>query len=279
LKKILAAGLALLVCITLWIFFSGGNAPAPSLYSRTWTGKAQGISYDREEFYRILQEMVNMGEKNMNIELSGFNMSLQELGKAISSAFSKTSDYYIKNSANYWEYDLKNQGGGISRADIRIFYQETGKQRNYVKRKAEDIAWKIIESDMSDIEKIKTVYEWVIKHVTYDGFYARHGGYHALKGKAVCQGYALLLYRMLEGLGYNSLIISGGDHMWNMVELDGKWYHLDATFDDIQEGLILKEHFINYANFLKSDQDMKKTGHTWSGTLYPKAPDSIASIY
>lgn len=274
-KKILATGLALLVCVTLWIFFSGGNSPAPALYSRTWTGKAEGISHDREEFYLILQEMVDKGEKDLKIELSGFNMSLQELGKAISAAFSKTSDYYIKNSANYWEYNLKNRQGGISRADIRIFYQETGKQRNYVKRKAEDIAWRIIESDMSDIEKIRTVYVWVIEHVTYDGFYARHGGYHALKGKAVCQGYALLLYSMLEGLGYNSLIISGGGHMWNMVELDGKWYHLDATFDDIQEGLIMKEHFINYANFLKSDLDMKKTGHTWSGTLFPEAGNSV----
>ena len=22
------------------------------------------------------------------------------------------------------------------------------------------------------------------------------------------------------------------DHAWNLVELDGKWYHLDATWDD-----------------------------------------------
>lgn len=277
-KKIFLPGIILILISAAWFFLIRHDLPQPILYRRTWTDHAIAFSSGKEDFCTILQEMIDKGESNLQIEVNGYRLSLSEVGNAISYAFQNNSDYYLKNSANYWEYDIHENSGGSLKVKIRIYYQETGKERNYVKRKAEKIAWNIIEPDMTDLERIRTVYEWIIRNVTYDRFYARHGGYHALKGKAVCQGYALLLYRMLEGLGFENIIVSGGNHMWNMIELDGSWYHLDATYDDLQEGILSKKHHLSYANFLKSDSDMEKTGHKWNKVKYPGAPRSFGVV-
>jgi hypothetical protein len=58
---------------------------------------------------------------------------------------------------------------------------------------------------------------------------------------AVCEGYAKAMKLLLDSAGIESLYISGtasnsdgssGPHAWNMARISGKWYYLDATFDD-----------------------------------------------
>jgi hypothetical protein len=82
---------------------------------------------------------------------------------------------------------------------------------------------------------------------------SRYGADDILRdGMAVCNGYALLLEALLTEAGFNALFVTGtirpehrsdittvggatltdGGHAWNMVQLDGQWYHLDATWDD-----------------------------------------------
>lgn len=127
---------------------------------------------------------------------------------------------------------------------------------------------------MSDPEKVKAVYDWVIQHVEYDTSFVRHGACHALRGRAVCQGYALLIYKMLKSLDIPSLVVNGGDHMWYMVFIEGKWYHLDSTYDDTPEGFLFRKKNTGYDNFLKGDIVMKRNHHVWNRSIYPPAPES-----
>ncbi len=56
-----------------------------------------------------------------------------------------------------------------------------------------------------------------------------------VRGEAVCEGYTRAMQLMLYEFGIRSTPVIGfthEPHMWNLVELDGKWYHLDLTFDD-----------------------------------------------
>lgn len=95
-------------------------------------------------------------------------------------------------------------------------------------------------------EKIKVIYDYVTSHVSYDYTYSKYDAYNALiNHTAVCQGYALLMYRMLSAAGLKTRIITGGNHAWNIVSIGGLWYNLDATWDAGMEG--------NYQYYLKSD--------------------------
>ena len=100
--------------------------------------------------------------------------------------------------------------------------------------------------DASDYEKIKAVYYYVCTHVTYDSgslydpdsdvYNAAGTIYNALiLGKAICSGYARLVERLLLELDVDCVYVSGNrseyniGHAWNVVELDGLYYILDAT--------------------------------------------------
>lgn len=95
----------------------------------------------------------------------------------------------------------------------------------------------------SDYEKISAIYSYVCQHVTYDSKHDADDSYKlkytayaaAINGTSVCQGYSVLLYRLLLEEGIDCRFISGTangeNHSWNIVKLGGKYYNLDATWD------------------------------------------------
>ena len=57
-----------------------------------------------------------------------------------------------------------------------------------------------------------------------------------VEGKAICAGYALILHQALLYTGIKSQYvcvhsIEGNGHAWNQIQIDGKWYNADPTWD------------------------------------------------
>lgn len=65
-----------------------------------------------------------------------------------------------------------------------------------------------------------------------------------IEGKAICVGYATILQEALKKVGIKSLIVTGlnkedkrrgktvvSGHAWNQVQINGKWYNADSTWD------------------------------------------------
>jgi len=96
----------------------------------------------------------------------------------------------------------------------------------------------IITSGMTDLQKEKAIHAWILKTVSYDFTLVNHSAYAGLVAphKTVCQGYALLMYKMLTQAGITTRIVSGTlngeSHAWNKVCIDGNGYNVDATNDD-----------------------------------------------
>lgn len=114
----------------------------------------------------------------------------------------------------------------------------------------------------SDYKKLLTVYNWMCANIRYDydnlndnTYYLKHSAYAAIvQKKAVCQGYALLLYRLALKMGIDCRIIvglgNGGNHAWNIVKLGSKYYNLDSTWD-----ASYKQAGYSYNFFLKSNKN------------------------
>lgn len=98
---------------------------------------------------------------------------------------------------------------------------------------------------MTPREEIKALHDYVVKNTAYDydNFLkdtvpemSRTVYGTLLEHKAVCQGYALTMNLLLELAGIESYYVTGvangGAHAWNVIVLDGVYYHLDATWDD-----------------------------------------------
>lgn len=48
----------------------------------------------------------------------------------------------------------------------------------------------------------------------------------------VCEGYSKAYQLLLNYFGIDNILVTGSSHAWNAVKLDGKWYQIDATWDD-----------------------------------------------
>lgn len=106
----------------------------------------------------------------------------------------------------------------------------------------------IITPDMTDEQKVKAIHDYLIYHADYYSGDINHrpGWSSAVKGvimehEGVCNSYALAFYTMATAEGIPCRVISGtatnsigstGLHAWNQVQLDGKWYYIDCTWDD-----------------------------------------------
>lgn len=92
-----------------------------------------------------------------------------------------------------------------------------------------------VTSGMSDYDIVKLFHDEIIRTCVYDTE-AVNNIYGAMVNKrSMCQGYAGAFLRLCNLTGIPAISITGSTdepHMWNMVNIDGEWYHIDLTWDD-----------------------------------------------
>ncbi|MFI3141885.1 MAG: hypothetical protein R3Y27_06210, partial [Clostridia bacterium] len=89
--------------------------------------------------------------------------------------------------------------------------------------------------DMSDFETIVFFHDYLILNAYYDTSLNIFDAYFILvENYGVCQAYAYAYKLLLNSAGIDCLYVSSTsmNHGWNLVELDGQWYHVDITWDD-----------------------------------------------
>lgn len=93
-----------------------------------------------------------------------------------------------------------------------------------------------IQPNMSDYDKALVLHDKLVSENSYnDDAIRKYCAYGALnESNSVCQGYALAYAYMLKKVGIKSHIVHSDtmNHVWNIVKIGGKWYHVDATWDD-----------------------------------------------
>jgi len=140
------------------------------------------------------------------------------------------------------------------------------------------------EPDMTDLEKAIAMHEYLGATCEYDRrLYsgnmpnASYTPYGVLVNKqAVCQGYALTYKLLMDKLGVECyMVISDNmDHAWNMVKIDGEYYHVDVTWD--AGSLIYLDSCVGHEYLFLSDDFIKTEGdhYDWKIT---KGSDVITS--
>ncbi|CAM3986657.1 transglutaminase [Paenibacillus alkaliterrae] len=228
--------------------------------------------------------------ERFSITYTGDKQELSDKMTEVIRAALKHDDYsaYILES---YIYTIRSWGNK-STISFEARYRESKEQTAVVDREVKKALAAILEQDMNDHEKIKAIHDWIVTNVEYDQSLTHYTAYAAvIRGEAVCQGYALLGYKMLKEAGIPVLIAEGtvntGEHAWNMVQLDGRWYHLDLTWDDPitkpAEGKkptapVVKssDGTIRYNYYLKTDGELR-ADHQWTKT-YPAADTKYADI-
>lgn len=156
---------------------------------------------------------------------------------------------------------------------FKVFYLYDQKEINDINTKVNGIINSIIKDNMDDTQKIKTIHDYIIDNAKYDvernltgnSNYKSYNAYGPLfQGFATCNGYTDLMAIFLTKMGFDNYKIattpeeisySATGHIWNAVNVDGKWLHLDLTWDDpvSNDG----KDYLFHTYFLKTTEEIK----------------------
>lgn len=171
-----------------------------------------------------------------------------------------------------------------SNGTIQFEYSDQKQSILKKKQKIDSTVNRIIKSkikkNMSDLEKVKAIHDYLVLTVQYDYQHYlnndvpkdSYGVYGALvNNTAVCDGYSKSMQLLLKRVGVQSIYVTGfgngESHSWNLVKINGKYYHVDATWDDPVPN---KTGVVNYNYFLLSNNQIRND-HSWNNNNYPTA--------
>ena len=132
------------------------------------------------------------------------------------------------------------------------------------------------KSDKREI--IKIIHDYIINSTKYDKdrtdhniiTYASNTAYGVLfEGYGICSGYADAMALFLNYYNIPNYKVASENHVWNAVYLDGKWYHLDLTWDDpiLSSG----EEVLDDTYFLITTEKLKEINdsqHRFDDTIF-----------
>ncbi len=198
--------------------------------------------------------------------------------------------FYLSPNKMFLNIETTTRGNTVS---YRV-YINSGNETNYLTD--EFTSKEQVESAIAQIEQvrdqilqnatgdtyhdIKMVHDYLVDTISYDSGLSKpyiYNIYGALVEKlCVCEGYARSMKYLLDSLNIPCTIVIGKgtnsegqteNHAWNYVEIEGKWYAIDATWDDpviIGNGTLSQS--FKYRYFLKGSNEMAKD-HTPSNTF------------
>lgn len=248
------------------------------------------VARDPDELAVLVTKQIDDGKKSANIyvanvsesEIANINRNICTINGSVSqySIIEKTRSgmkvkFKYEISDNYYVIDkyLNNKGIPGDRPQAVKLYE-----------KVVEILDKIIEDDMTDYEKELAIHDYIVTNCEY-GYtdYSRDYAYRAygclVQNKAVCNGYAESMSLLLTCAGVENKIVTGvgkGElHAWNQVCLDGKWYNVDATWDD---PLPDRKNYAGHKFFNVPDEIMDDD-HEWSESLANPCSDITYNYY
>lgn len=132
---------------------------------------------------------------------------------------------------------------------------------------ADSVLAEIINDDMSQREKSTAIFWWIKNTMTYSGFSPTgdwvSGAYDGLRmHRGDCYTYYSLSAELLNRAGFQTIEVirsRDNDHYWNLVNVDGDWYHFDPC-PTVTDGNVL---------LLRDSQLLPNRSHEFDHSLYP----------
>lgn len=252
--------MAVLMILIQLIFLCGSFTVKAAQYEKIYSLDDFYVKLSNQIFAHEIDMYYEVPDYNvvraiMNIDMEDYEYHYDEDNPLISGCY---LSYYIKYLNLYYS-------NGKLRVVIQFKYSKTEMDDHFAMMKELS---KELRGD-NDFDTVQKVHDYLIKNFEYDRktIYVNHTDIDGFKdNQMVCSGYSLAAYYLLNASGVHTRVITGyggegksdeRNHMWNMVELDGKWYNLDITWDDTNG------EWPAYNYFLKNDADF--VNHTRLG--------------
>ena len=220
---------------------------------------------DNQEVYvRELRDAMLQRKEKVQLKFKGSSNEVHEfVGAAIDQAF-LIDDPKNSSDFDYLRYCYKGteitiQGILDSYNITYVFnYNESLEETKQVDKTIARLLKSFDIQSLSEYDKVKMIHDYIITNAAYDVEVINNSAYdNLLLRNSVCQGYAMLFYKMALEAGMECRIITGTgkgvSHAWNIVKIGKEWYNIDCTWDDPVSSD--NRSHLEYNYFLKSNRE------------------------
>lgn len=240
---------------------------------------------NKEELINFIYFTLNSGttylERYIDINYTEYNNDINNLtlnnGEGFKEIIGILNNFvHPYNSSN----NIKLTYGGNYTLGITVNKAYNDEEINKINKIVNSVIEEKITNNTPPKEKIKIIHDYIIDNTEYDKLkyenkedttYKSNTAYGVLvEGFGTCNGYADAIAIFLDKLNIINYKISNDEHIWNLVYLDGIWYHLDLTWDDpISDMNINRDTY-----FLITTEVLEKLNdgtHNFDKTIYKEA--------
>lgn len=233
---------------------------------------------NRQDLLNIIYEAINSGEHSFVFYCpTEYEGCLKEIDKIASDQETLSDINNFVHPYNSFKH-IETKYDSFREVTIELTKNYTKKDIKEIDAKIDEAFNSLYDPNISQYENIKKLHDYIINNSKYDSErsdnniinYKSDIAYGPLiQGQALCGGYSDAMELFLEKMKVKSYKVSSAEHVWNAVELDGKWYNLDLTWDDpiTDTGADILQHtyFLIDTNKLK---EVATTQHTFNETIY-----------
>lgn len=174
------------------------------------------------------------------IELGKVQLSEAQIRIALMAALNDNPQvFWLANAYSY------GYGGGAT--SVQLYSAVSPSQCNIMIQQLNQkvsVVIAALPSGLSELDRELYLSDCLMKQCTYNtaaaadsSLWKAFNAYGALvEGSVVCEGYARSMQLLSSYAGLQCMLLTGQsdgvNHMWNVIRIDGNWYHLDNTWDD-----------------------------------------------
>lgn len=246
------------------------------MYVQNWTDDVSNRKELINYIYHIINTGVEYADGECTLEYSNCIKDLSEIAKDEKTLSIINNFVHPYNSFKTISFTYSDSGR-FSLSIEHIYSKEEITAINYiVDNKINDI----IKDNMTTEDKIRKVHDYIIDSTKYDTLktdnikddtFKSNTAYGVLvQGYGICSGYSDTMAIFLNKMGIDNYKISNDTHIWNLIYINGKWVHLDATWDDpISDRNLNRDTY-----FLISTEELEKLNdgtHSFDKSIYIEA--------
>lgn len=221
---------------------------------------------EEEEQEELEQVIVEACEDEGSADVGAYELTVEEMKELFFGLYyAGRLPWYTKMAFEY-SYDGKT---GVVKEFFPSSLEGEVDRALYEQRVQEALDVCVLDG-MSEYQIALALHDYLAEIGCYDETKTRRSGYDLLvHGTAVCSGYAAAYQDLLRRAGVDSYYVVSEEmnHGWNLVCIDGEWYHVDVTWDDATPDTY---GYVRHDYFLLTDEEISSgdKGHFgWDGNI------------
>lgn len=210
--------------------------------------KVSYVPYNKEDLIDIYFNVLNNGYNEFTFycpkEYKSCTKDVESIGN--DSKLMSNINNYVHPYNSFKTIKTKVSSNNEITLEIQKKYSE--EKINKINELVNNVISELDLNNIDDLTKIERIHNYILNHTVYDkntkNFDINSAYGSLIEGHAVCSGYADAFSIFMNIYKIPNIRVSSENHLWNLVYINGKWLHIDLTWDDSENNKYDNNYFL-----------------------------------